>query len=900
MEKAYEAKKIEDQIYQTWEKSGFFNPDKLPGKRTKSFTISMPPPNATGTLHVGHAMMLAIQDLLIRYQRMLGKKALWLPGTDHAAIATHAKVERLVLEKENKTRQELGRVEFVKRIEEFVNQSRGTIKSQVRKMGSSCDWSREKYTLDPELSLAVRTQFTKMYNDGLIYRGYRIVNWCPRCHSTLADDEVEYQEEQGKLYWLKYGPFVLATARPETKLGDTAVAVYPTDRRYKSMVGKKYKIPGVLGEFEVVVVADKAVDPKFGSGAIKVTPAHSFIDYEIAQRHHLPFKQIINEEGRMMENCGKYAGLTTREAREAIVADMKNLGLIDHIEDGYDHNLAVCYRCGSLIEPLPSEQWFIDVNKKFKIQNSKLKGIKSGQLISLKELMQKTVKSGQIEIIPERFNKVYFHWIDNLRDWCISRQIWFGHPIPAWYRQRTANSEPRTAKDIYVGVEAPKGDGWEQDPDTLDTWFSSGLWTFSTLGWPKKTKDLDFYHPTTVMETGYDILFFWVARMILMTTYALGDIPFETVYLHGLVRDEKNRKMSKSLGNVIDPLEVINKYGTDALRLSYLIGITPGQDLKLYDEKFVGARNFVNKLWNISRYILESNKAIKPALSPSALLRTDSIERQETRSELQTLADRWILSRLNKTIVQVTGDLDNYDFSAAGERLREFTWGDLADWYLEISKVENGKGEILTQILRTILKLWHPFMPFVTEEIWSKLNGKSGGLLMIENWPVADKKLFSEAAEKDFDLIREIITTIRNLRAENQVAPAKKIKLIIVAGGAEKLVQDQSHLIKFLARVEELELVKKAGKIKTAATAVVNGVEIYLPLADLIDLDKEKIRLVGEVQNLEEYLAGLRNKLANNNFLTKAPAELVQEAKDKAIETEEKIKKLKEQLGVLR
>ncbi|MDP2736845.1 MAG: valine--tRNA ligase, partial [bacterium] len=601
--KIYNPAEYEDAIYAKWEKSGFFNPDECIkngiAKASKpAFTISMPPPNRTGILHIGHASMLVIQDILTRYHRMKGERALWLPGTDHAAIATQTKVEK-ILKEEGLDRHKLGREKFLERVIKFAQESHDTIIDQIKKMGSSCDWSREAYTFDETRNKAVNSVFKLMYDDGLIYRGHRIVNWCPRCQSTLADDEVEYKEEQGKLYWLKYGPFVLATSRPETKLGDTAVAVYPGDKRYKDMVGKKYMIPGVLGEFEITVVADKAVDPKFGSGAIKVTPAHDFTDYEIAQRHNIGMKQIINEEGRMMANTGKYAGLTTAEARIAMVADMEKMGLIDHVEDNYTHNIAVCYRCGTQIEPLPSLQWFIDVNKKIKKYKK-----------TIKELSVAAVKKGvfgrkKIKIVPERFEKNYFHWMNNLHDWCISRQIWFGHRVPVWYKDKSKIND-----EIFVGVEKPDGNGWKQDEDTLDTWFSAGIWTFSTLAQKPEqirikngqlvidSEDFKNYHPTSVLETGYDILFFWVARMIIMTTYALGDIPFKDVYLHGLVRDEKGRKMSKSLGNAIDPLDSCKKFGTDATRLSLIIGTTPGNDMNLSEEKIASYRNFANKLWN--------------------------------------------------------------------------------------------------------------------------------------------------------------------------------------------------------------------------------------------------------------------------------------------------------------
>lgn len=866
--KTYNPKEVEDEIYRKWEKSGYFNPDKLP-RQGPPFSIVMPPPNVTGTLHLGHAVMLAAEDILIRYHRMKGDRTLWLPGTDHAAIATQTKVEKILKEREGKSRHDLGREKFLSEVEKFIVETKGTIKNQIRKMGSSCDWSREAYTLDEARSRAVRTVFKMMYDDGLIYRGERIVNWCPRCGSTLADDEVEYKPAKTKLYWIKYGPFVLATTRPETKLGDTAVAVHPGDKRYKHMVGKKYMIPGVLGEFEITVVADKSVDPSFGSGANKVTPAHSFIDNEIAQRHGVAMKQIIDESGRMMKNCGKYASMTTSEAREAVVADMEKMGLIDHVDENYENNLAVCYRCGTIIEPIPSKQWFINVNKKFKVKGNGIKGYKKGSEATLKELALAAVKGEQIKILPERFLKVYYHWMENLRDWCVSRQIWFGHRIPVWYR----------GEETYVGAEPPKSEGWKQDPDTLDTWFSSGLWTFTTLGWPEVTDDFKAYHPTSVLETGYDILFFWIARMILMTTYTLGDIPFGNVYLHGMVRDEKGRKMSKSLGNIIDPLLTAEKYGTDAVRLSLVLGTSPGSDFRLYDEKIAGFRNFTNKLWNIGRYIVEKSKSASAKSKPKAA----------------TVAEKWVLSRLNGVVKEVTEHLNNFEFSQAGEKLRAFTWDEFADWYLEINKIQPNQA-IVAAAYSTLLKLWHPFMPYVTEELWPNFGED---LLMISAWPKADKKNIDRKAEKDFEILKNIITAIRGMRADYKIEPVKKISAIVYGGTRTKFLQEQEEIIEALARVEKLEIKKSGGKPAQSAGIVAAGIEIYLPLAGLVDFGKEKARLGKDLAEAEKYLAVLEGKLTNRAFLSNAPKELVIGEKDKLKLQKEKVRKIKDQLKFL-
>lgn len=906
--KAYEPKGVEDEIYAAWEKSGFFNPDNLPDadKRTETFSIVLPPPNVTGVLHIGHAAMLAIEDIMIRYARMQGKDTLWVPGTDHAAIATQTKVEKILMsEGYEDPRAELGREKFLERVRSFAQESHDTIVNQVRKMGSSIDWSREAFTLDEIRERAVRTVFKMMYEDGLIYQGHRIVNWCPHCHSTLADDEVEHEEKKGKLYWIKYGPFVLATTRPETKLGDTAVAVHPNDERYKDMVGKKYMIPGVLGEFEVVVVADEAVDPEFGSGAVKVTPAHSFADYETAERHGVAMKQIIDEDGKMMENCGKYVGLSTADAREAIVKDMEAMGLIDHVDEDYDLSLAVCYRCGNVIEPLPSKQWFIDVNKEFPLRLSErapIRGLRDGESVTLKKLMQHVVRSKQIEIIPDRFDKTYFHWIDNLRDWCISRQIWYGHQIPVWYRKTEGLKNQGTEEpEIHVGVDAPEGDGWKQDSDTLDTWFSSGLWTFSTLGWPEQTSDFQKYHPTSVLETGYDILFFWIARMILMTTYALGEIPFEKVYLHGLIRDEKGRKMSKTLGNVIDPLDVIADYGTDAVRLSLVIGNTPGNDAKLSEEKIAGYRNFTNKLWNISRFVLSTVESVEVVESVDA----------------KSLADKWMLSRLRSVRDKVTEHLDQYGFSQAGEELRDFTWNEFADWYLEIAKVQRNQDElksstdkILLYTLEQLLAMWHPFMPFVTEEIWKHLSGPSGpsdrdapegadkNFLMLHAWPEI-RTAQDEEAEAEFEQLRDVIGSIRNLRAEYRIEPGKQVAVQLVSLDLEQVLNDQVEVIQTLARVRPIEIKATGEKPEGAAAAMAGAVQIYLPLEGLVDLAKEKARLSKELESAQRYLTSLDKKLTNKSFIDKAPEKLVSDIKEKHTEATERVGRIQGQLDSL-
>jgi len=735
-----------------WEKSGFFNPDEcveagVCKPDAESFSIVLPPPNVTGILHMGHAAMLAIEDILVRYNRMHGKKTLWLPGTDHAAIATQSKVEGIIYKKEKKHRHDLGREELLRRVRQYAQESHDTITNQIRKMGSSVDWSREAYTLDEARSLAVRTAFKMMYDDGLIDRGYRIVNWCPQCYSTLSDDEVEYQEGTATLYTFKYSkdfPFEIATTRPETKLGDTAVAVHPDDKRYKKYIGQTFTVDLGHGPQEIRVIGDEHVEPEFGTGALGVTPAHSMVDYEMAQKNDLPVIKVIDERGRMTKEAGaEYEGLKVKQAREKIVEWFRENDLMV-AEEETPQNLSVCYRCAKPIEPLPSRQWFIMVDKPFTLKHSKIKGIKSGSTVTLKELMYKVVDTKQIGIVPERFEKIYRHWIENLHYWCISRQIWFGHRIPVWYRSAdTKDGSSGTQNDsrkveTYVGLKPPEGTNWEQDPDTLDTWFSAGLWTFSTLGWPDNANvaqkgvpgpenDFANFHPTNVLETGYDIIFFWVARMILMTTYTLGDIPFENVYLHGLVRDDKGRKMSKSLGNIIDPLDMIPKYGADATRMSLVIGTTPGNDMKLSENKIKGYKHFANKLWNIARFVTTNTTDLDP----------------DAREELSE-NDTKLINELTTLTTEVTTDIEKFRFYLAGEKLYHYAWHRFADDILEESKaILSGDDQakrasrqwVLREILSTIIKLLHPFMPFVTEEIWGILKDKDDQPLIVTPWP---------------------------------------------------------------------------------------------------------------------------------------------------------------------
>ncbi len=724
--KPYNPSDTEDRIYKLWEESGFFNPDiciekGITDKNAEPFSIVLPPPNVTGTLHIGHSAMLVIEDIMVRHARMIGRPTLWLPGTDHAAIATQSKVEKIIQKEENLRRTDLGREEFLKRVDKFAKESHDTIVNQIKKMGASIDWSREAFTLDKKRHIAVNTAFKQMYDDGLIYRGHRIVNWDPKGQTVISDDEIVHEERNAKLYTFKYShdfPISISTTRLETKIGDTAVAVNPNDDRYKKYIGQTFNIPDFCGvSLNIKIVVDEAVEKDFGTGALGVTPAHSQIDAEIAQRHNLPSIQVINEYAKMTIGGENILGKKTTEAREVIVEWLKENNLLEKEED-IKQNISTAERSGGIIEPLPKLQWFIDVNKKIEERGNK----------SLKELMLESVKSGGINILPENFEKVYYHWIENLRDWCISRQIWYGHRIPVWYR---SNSLTTSQDEIYCGIEAPKDEDWVQDEDTLDTWFSSGLWTFSTLGWPDlENPDFKKYHPTTILETGHDILFFWVARMILMSQYLLGEVPFKTVYLHGLVRDAKGRKMSKSLGNIVDPLDMIEKYGTDALRMSLIIGNGPGNDSKMSEEKIKAYKHFANKLWNITRFIETYSLDIK----------------YDKDFNDFTEEDKKLIEEKEELLKTISKEIDEYKFYLAGDKIYQYTWARLADVILEESRPifqegsieeKNSRSQFLQKTLREILTVLHPFMPFVTEELWSIIhNDNPKNLLMVEKWPV--------------------------------------------------------------------------------------------------------------------------------------------------------------------
>lgn len=847
LDKIFEPQKIEDSIYERWEESGYFNPDKLPLPETApTYTIVLPPPNITAHLHMGHSAMLAIEDLLIRYHRMNGYRTLWIPGTDHAAIATQMVVEKRIFQETGLTRHDLGRPKLLEEIWKFLSETQSAILYQTKKMGSSLDWSRTAFTLDEPRQKAVVKMFADMYREGAIYRGERIVNWCPHCHSTLADDEVEYREQTAKLYTFKYSadfPLAISTTRPETKLGDTAVAVNPKDERYRDYIGREYSVIFCGQPLKIKIIADRNVEMDFGTGALGVTPAHSMVDWKIAEENNLEIIKVIDENGLIKDGFGRFSGLTVVVARQQIVADLEKAGLIISTTD-LINNLSICYRCETAIEPLPSKQWFVAVDKPLERLGGK----------SLKEKSLAAAVLGDISFVPERFNKRFQDWMNNLHDWCISRQIWFGHRIPVWYR----------GEEIYCGETEPKGNGWQQDPDTLDTWFSSSMWTFSTLGWPdnfkdgRKSGDLARFHPTQVLETGYEIITLWVSRMIMMSFFALGEIPFQTVYLHGMILDKNGKKMSKTKGNGIDPLESIEKYGADATRLSLLTGSTPGNDTRYSEEKIEAKRNFINKLWNIARFIItlvDPDKLAAPFIGQPVA---------------KTLADKWILGELAEVSRQTRQLLDNFDFSSAADLLMDFTWAKLADWYLEVAKAEKDKDDILIYLLKNILLLWHPFIPFVTEEIWNQF---SDDLLIIQQWPESGQQIETDYAQK-FSKLQAIIAAIRNARSENKVEPSRKIKALIYGHEQTTWLIEQRSLIAFLKTgLAEIEIKTAGPSPEVAITITVGEIEIYLLGA--IDEEKEKQRLIKEQENLKKMINSLEQRLQNAEFVTKAPQPII-------------------------
>ena len=887
LDKYFEPGDHEAEIYRRWEETGAFEADASSDK--PPFVISMPPPNATGTLHTGHAVMLALEDLMCRWRRMAGDEVLWVPGTDHAAIATESVViKKLQAEGMADPRHELGREELVRRIAEFVEGSRHRIREQIRAMGSSCDWSRERYTMDPQLNRCVNAVFARMFRDGLIYRGPRIVNWDPHLQTTVSDDEIYHQERQGKFYTLKYGPFEVGTSRPETKLGDTALAVHPDDERYQQYIGQTFEVPWPKGPtISVRVVADDHIDPETGTGVLGVTPAHSQIDFEIAERNDLPMIQVIGEDGRMTEAVGEhYAGMTVEECREAFVAELEAAGLLVEVRD-YQQPISLCYRSKKPVEPLPKEQWFIDVNKPAVPWK--------GRQLSLKQVLRDAVASGGIRLLPEYQEKTYFHWIDNLRDWCISRQIWWGHRIPVWYRGD---------EDMYVGHRNPEGDGWVQDADTLDTWFSSALWTWSTLVDPelagdpnvgldellRRSPDFQRFHPTSVMETGYDILFFWVARMILMTTYATGQVPFKTVYLHGLILDKDGDKMSKSKPETcVDPLDTIEEYGADIMRLALLVGNAPGKDLKLGKERLVGGKRLINKIWNAGKLVDVTVGRIAPDRERSSLV----------PGAVEHPVNRWMLHRLRDISLRVSQRLESYFFGDAAEILRQSFWGEFCDFYLEAIKVEplatmKETAEVTFHAYTTYLKLFHPFLPYVTETLWGEL--VADGMLIRASWPKApDAHDFSGEAE-GVDAVVRLVDAVRGLRAEQELDPGTKIELRVRTKDHHQAIAASREIIARLVRAETLDLLAADADLGEGSVAVDSSFDAVIQLG-AADREAERARLEKQLEQARKRLAGLEKQLANENFVTRAKPEAVEKVRSEHAKQQTTVAGLEEQLA---
>ena len=864
--KAYEPKEVEDRIYDFWMKGKYFHAEVDPKK--KPYTIVIPPPNITGQLHLGHAMDETLQDTLIRWRRMQGYSALWLPGTDHASIATEAKIVE-AMRKEGITKEEIGREKFLERAWAWKDQYGGRIVEQLKKLGSSCDWDRLRFTMDEGCNKAVNHVFKKLYDKGLIYRGERIINWCPHCKTSISDAEVVFEEKEGSFWHLRYplsdgsGYIELATTRPETMLGDTAVAVHPDDERYKALVGKTVILP--LVNKEIPIIADSYVEQDFGTGVVKITPAHDPNDFEVGLRHNLPVINVMDDGGVINENGGKYAGMPALEARKQIVKDLDEAGFLIKIEP-IKHNVGTCYRCGTVVEPRVSTQWFVKMEP-------------------LAKPAIDAVKDGDIRFIPERMDKVYYNWMENIKDWCISRQLWWGHQIPAWYCECGETIVSETVPTV-----CPKCGGTHltRDPDTLDTWFSSALWPFSTLGWPDETEDLKYFYPTDVLVTGWDIIFFWVARMVMMGLEFGKDIPFHHVFIHGLVRDSQGRKMSKSLGNGIDPVEVVEKYGADTLRFMLITGNTPGNDMRFYWERVESARNFANKIWNASRYMLMNLEGFDKDFKPEA-------------SDF-TLADKWILSRYAKTAEGVTKSLDNFELGEAGRMIYEFIWNEFCDWYIELTKArlydkENERAKntalyVLSYVLEHTLRLLHPFMPFLTEEIWQKVpHDGQWKSIMIADWPTADASLRDDAAEAQMTAIMETIKTVRNLRAEVGAAPGHKSEVMLhfTESSLRPVFAENEGYLKALAAAEPVTLLADdAEKPENAMAGVVGGVEIYLPLKGLIDVEKETARLQKELDKLEKEIGRLSGKLSNEGFLKKAPEAVVAKEREKLAGYEEK------------
>ena len=871
LEDKFNPKNFEEEIYKRWEGKEYFKPSE--DKTKKPYTIVIPPPNITGKLHMGHALDETLQDILIRYKRMEGYNCLWLPGTDHAAIATEVKiVEKLKqqgIEKKNLTREQ-----FLEKAWEWKKEYGGTILNQLKKLGCSCDWSRERFTMDEGLSNAVKYVFIKLYEKGLIYKGKRMINWCPSCNTSISDAEVEFEEEPTHLWHIRYKVkdedkyLIVATTRPETMLGDTGVAVHPEDERYKDLVGKKVILP--IMNKEIPIVADDFVEKEFGTGAVKLTPAHDPNDYAASQRHNLEIIEVFDENWKMGNLVPEYKGLDIYEARKRIVEKLQEIGALVKIED-YTHNVGKCYRCHHTIEPKISEQWFVKMKP-------------------LAEPAIKAVKDGKTRFIPERFDKIYYNWMDNIQDWCISRQLWWGHRIPAYYCTKCNNI--MVTESIPHKCEKCGNTEFTQDEDTLDTWFSSALWPFSTLGWPEQTEDLKYFYPTSTLVTGYDIIFFWVARMIFSAIEHTGKVPFKDVFIHGIVRDSLGRKMSKSLGNGIDPLEIIEKYGTDALRFSLVLGISPGNDIRYMPEKLESAANFANKLWNASKFVLGNLEEIDYDTMPQKLC----------------YEDKWILSKLNKLIKETTINLNNYDLGVWTQKVYDFIWGEFCDWYIEMVKPrlydkENKTREAaqytLNKVLGDSLKLLHPIMPFITEEIYTKLYNNDESI-MISSWPKYSEEFNFANEEKQIEKIKQIIIGIRNIRTNMNVHPAKKSTLIFVTENDEEMIIDSQEFIKKLGFADKIIVQGNKNNIPQNAMSVLSEeLEVYLPFDELVDLEEEKKRLQGEKQKLEAEVERASKMLSNPGFVNKAPENKIKEEKEKLERYKQMLENVEERLSKL-
>ena len=871
LEDKFNPKNFEEEIYKRWEEKEYFKPSE--DKTKKPYTIVIPPPNITGKLHMGHALDETLQDILIRYKRMEGYNCLWLPGTDHAAIATEVKiVEKLKqqgIEKKNLTREQ-----FLEKAWEWKKEYGGTILNQLKKLGCSCDWSRERFTMDEGLSNAVKYVFIKLYEKGLIYKGKKMINWCPSCNTSISDAEVEFEEEPTHLWHIRYKVkdedkyLIVATTRPETMLGDTGVAVHPEDERYKDLVGKKVILP--IMNKEIPIVADDFVEKEFGTGAVKLTPAHDPNDYAASQRHNLEIIEVFDENWKMGNLVPEYKGLDIYEARKRIVEKLQEIGALVKIED-YTHNVGKCYRCHHTIEPKISEQWFVKMKP-------------------LAEPAIKAVKDGKTRFIPERFDKIYYNWMDNIQDWCISRQLWWGHRIPAYYCTKCNNI--MVTESIPHKCEKCGNTEFTQDEDTLDTWFSSALWPFSTLGWPEQTEDLKYFYPTSTLVTGYDIIFFWVARMIFSAIEHTGEVPFKDVFIHGIVRDSLGRKMSKSLGNGIDPLEIIEKYGTDALRFSLVLGISPGNDIRYMPEKLESAANFANKLWNASKFVLGNLEEID----------------YDTMSQKLCYEDKWILSKLNKLIKETTINLNNYDLGVWTQKVYDFIWGEFCDWYIEMVKPrlydkENKTREAaqytLNKVLGDSLKLLHPIMPFITEEIYTKLYNNDESI-MISSWPKYSEEFNFAKEEKQIEKIKQIIIGIRNIRTNMNVHPAKKSTLIFVTENDEEMIIDSQEFIKKLGFADKIIVQGNKNNIPQNAMSVLSEeLEVYLPFDELVDIEEEKKRLQGEKQKLEAEVERASKMLSNPGFVNKAPENKIKEEKEKLERYKQMLENVEERLSKL-